>query len=64
VFNLGRSDVSRRTYGCLYGFEPGGAQAPPIVPYRVAVASTIQTLLSAILIFLFLLAVRNLLRLK
>jgi hypothetical protein len=30
----------------------------------VAVASTIQTLLSAVLIFLFLLAVRNLLRLK
>ncbi len=64
VFNVGRGDVSRRTYGCLYGFEPGGQQAPPIMPYRVAVASTIQTLLSAILIFLFLLAVRNLLRLK
>ena len=64
VFNLGRGDASRRTYGCLYGFEHGGPQAPPIVPYRVAVASTLQTLASAVLIFLFLLAVRNLLRLK
>jgi hypothetical protein len=64
VFNIGRGDVSRRTYGCLYGFEHGGPQAPPIVPYRVAVASTLQTLASAVLIFLFLLAVRNLLRLK
>ena len=64
VFNIGRGDASRRTYGCLYGFEQGGQQGPPIVPYRVAVASTLQTLASAILIFLFLLAVRNLLRLK
>ena len=64
VFSLSRGDTSRRTYGCLYGFEHSGAQAPPIVPYRVAVASTLQTLMSAILIFLFLLAVRNLLRLK
>jgi hypothetical protein len=64
VFNVGRGDVSRRTYGCLYGFEHGDPQAPPIVPYSVAAASTLQTLLSAILIFLFLLAVRNLLRLK
>ncbi len=64
VFNIGRGDASRRTYGCLYGFEHGGSQAPPIVPYRVAVASTLQTLASAVLIFLFLLAVRNLLRLK
>ena len=64
VFNVSRGDVSRRTYGCLYGFEASGPQAPPVVPHQVAVASTIQTLLSAILIFLFLLAVRNLLRLK
>ena len=64
VFNIGRGDASRRTYGCLYGFEHGGQQGPPIVPYRVAVASTLQTLASAVLIFLFLLAVRNLLRLK
>jgi uncharacterized protein YjbI with pentapeptide repeats len=64
VFNIGRGDVSRRTYGCLYGFEHDGQQAPPIVPYGVAVASSLQTLASAVLIFLFLLAVRNLLRLN
>jgi hypothetical protein len=68
VFNIGRSDTARRTYGCLYGFEQGDkhgdSKGPPLIPYRVAVASTLQTLASAILIFLFLLAVRNLLRLK
>jgi len=74
VFDAGRGDTARRTYGCLYGFEPPAVPAgappspnlltPPVVPLSVAVASTVQTLLSGLLIFLFLLAVRNLLRLK
>src|SRR5262249_33581471 len=65
VFNLGRGDASRSTYGCLYGFEQKDSpQPPPILPSRVAAASTLQTILSAVLIFLFGLAVRNLLRLK
>jgi pentapeptide repeat protein len=51
LFNLSRGDASRRTYGCLYGFEHSGPQAPPIIPYRVAVASTLQTLMSTVLIF-------------
>ncbi|MFM9847968.1 MAG: pentapeptide repeat-containing protein [Hyphomicrobiaceae bacterium] len=59
-----RADVARRVYGCLYGLDRIGDQDSPVVPYRVSVASTIQSLLSAVLIFLFLLAVRNLLRLK
>jgi hypothetical protein len=45
------------------GFEHGGQGALANVPYRVAMASMLQALASAALIFLFLLAVRNLLRL-
>ena len=64
VFDAGRTDVSRRIYGCLYGLDRIGDQDNLIVPYRVSVASTAQGVASAVLIFLFLLAVRNLLRLK
>ena len=47
------------------GLTPqGNQQGPPIVPYMVAVGSTLQMMASAPLIFLFLLAVRNLFRLK
>ena len=60
----GRSDVARRIYGCLYGLDRIGDQDNPVIPYRVSVASTIQSLAGATLIFLFLLAVRNLLRLR
>lgn len=50
-------------YGCLYGLERIEGQDYPVVPYRVSLASSAQSLASAILIFLFLLAL-NLLRLK
>lgn len=64
VFEGGRSNASRRTFGCLYGFETAGDQEYPIVSSRVSRASTLQSLASAVLIFLFLLGVRNQLRLK
>jgi hypothetical protein len=62
-FDVSRSDTARRIYGCLYGLAPDVAQSP-IVPYRVSIVSTAQSLASGLLILLFFLAVRNLLRLK
>ena len=62
--HIGRTDSARRTLGCLYGLEQDGDPQYPLVPIRVSVASTGQALASGLLIFLFLLAVRNLLRLK
>ena len=58
--DLAGHDV-RRTYGCLYGLESAEA---PVVPGISSDAARIQKFLSAILIFLFGLALRNMLRLK
>jgi uncharacterized protein YjbI with pentapeptide repeats len=64
VFEFGRSEGARRTYGCLFGFDGAGEQEIPIVSPRASLASAVQSLASAVLIFLFLLALRNRLRLK
>jgi hypothetical protein len=64
VFDVGRTDSARRTFGCLYGLEKDGDQQYLRVPARVSTAATMQALASGLLIFLFLLAVRNLLRLR
>ncbi len=56
----GGSDASYRIYGCLYGVE----NKTPIVPSAVSTASAIQKLISGILIFLFGLALRNMLKVK
>jgi uncharacterized protein YjbI with pentapeptide repeats len=64
VVDTGRGNSSRRTYGCLYGFETAGDQEYARVSSRVSRVSTVQSLASGVLILLFLLAVRNLLRLK
>jgi hypothetical protein len=61
VFNIGSTDSARRTLGCLFGLDDRDLG---LVPARVSTASTLQALASGLLIFLFLLAVRNLLRLK
>jgi hypothetical protein len=53
--------TARRVFGCLYGIEPGGN---PIVPLSVSAVSLFQTMLSAGLIFMFLLALRNLLKVR
>jgi pentapeptide repeat protein len=56
-----RFDSANRTYACLFGdVSTGEAMISP----RVWLAGNLQSLASAVLIFLFLLAVRNLLRLK
>ena len=53
-------DASYRIYGCLYGLEGN----TPIVPGTVSAASAIQKLISGVLIFLFGLALRNMLKVK
>jgi hypothetical protein len=64
IFDGTRSDATKRTLGCLYGLETAGDQEYPKVWPRVSTASTLQSIASGVLLFLFLLAVRNLLRLK
>ncbi len=59
------SDASHRMYDCLYGLELYAGQNPvPIVPSAVSTASAIQKLISGVLIFLFGLALRNMLKVK
>jgi hypothetical protein len=55
---------AHRAFGCLYGLERYGFTPVASVPRNVAIASGIQKLLSAIFIFLFCLAVRNMLKMK
>jgi pentapeptide repeat protein len=64
VFEFIRVDAGRRTYGCLFGLEGAEVQEYPKVSPRVSLVSAIHSLASGILIFLFALAVRNLLRPK
>jgi hypothetical protein len=53
--------AARRVFGCLYGLEPNGNI---VVPLSVSSASLFQCVLSAALIFVFLLALRNLLKVR
>ncbi len=53
-----------RTYGCLYGIERYGGNPVPFVPGFANDASGIQKVLSALYIFLFGLALRNMLKMK
>ena len=57
-------DSAHRAFGCLYGVERYGGNPVAFVPRSVAIASGIQKLLSAIFIFLFGLALRNMLKMK
>jgi hypothetical protein len=59
VFMDSGPEAAYRTYGCLYGIE-----RVPIVPSNVPAASALQKVVSGVLIFLFGLAVRNMLRMK
>ncbi|MBI4724984.1 MAG: pentapeptide repeat-containing protein [Rhodomicrobium sp.] len=61
----GSSEAAHRTYGCLYGVELyGGSNPLAILPSAVSTASAIQKLFSALMIFLFGLALRNMLKVK
>ena len=52
------------TYGCLYGVEGAGSSAVPLAPMRVWAVGSVQRIFSVILIFLFGLAIRNMLKLR
>jgi hypothetical protein len=61
----GDADTAHRTYGCLYGVELYGGGTPvAIVPPDVAFWSAMHKLWSAVMIFLFGLALRNMLKMK
>ena len=60
----GGADAAHRTHGCLYGIERFGDNPVPVVPSAISFASAIQKLVSAVMIFLFGLALRNMLKMK
>jgi uncharacterized protein YjbI with pentapeptide repeats len=60
----GGNDASHRTFGCLYGVERYGDNPIAIIPSNVSFTSALQKAVSAVLIFLFGLALRNMLRMK
>ena len=57
---ISSSDLLNQYYACLYGIQ----ESAPIIPYLVTFASVIQFFVSAVLLFLFLLAVRNHFRIR
>ena len=58
-----QSEKINQTYACLYGvdksYQAGGSELVPIIPDMVSFMAIPQSLLSAIFLFLFALAVRN-----
>ena len=58
---INSSDLLNQFYACLYGIQES---APVGVPYVVTFASVVQFFVSAVLLFFFLLAVRNYFRIK
>jgi Pentapeptide repeats (9 copies) len=61
----GGADAAHRTYGCLYGVEMyAGSNPIAVVPGAVSTASAIQKGLSGVMIFLFGLVLRNMLKMK
>ena len=57
---INSSDLLNQFYACLYGIQ----ENVPVIPYVVTFVSIIQFFVSAVLLFLFLLAVRNNFRIK
>ena len=57
---ISSSDLLNQFYACLYGIQ----ESAPVIPYVVSFASVIQFFVSAVLLFLFLLAIRNHFRIK
>ena len=58
----GKSEEASAVYSCLYGVKPGTTE--PFIPISSAFIQIGQNVLSAVLIFLFLLAVRNQFKIK
>jgi uncharacterized protein YjbI with pentapeptide repeats len=63
ISGLGRAEKLAKSYACLYGSD-GKDGLSPIMPDGVVFAGLAQTILSAALIFLFLLGLRNYFRIK
>ena len=65
---IGSSETLNQIYACLYGAYGGDLELParfrPLIPDGVAFLSVLQTLCSAVLVFCFLLALRNHFRIK
>lgn len=58
-------DSARRAFGCLYGLENRDApNSPPLISPQVAWVGRVQRTLSAMLLFLFGLGLRNMLKMK
>ena len=57
---ISSSDLLNQFYACLYGIQ----ESSPVIPYLVTFVGIIQFIVSAVLLFLFLLAVRNNFRIK
>ena len=65
VFADTGADGARRAYGCLYGLEnAAAANSPPVITPQVSWLARIQRALSVMLIFLFGLGLRNLLKIR
>jgi len=61
----GTSEAAQRSYGCLYGVILRDDSGPlAVVPSAVSTASAAQNLFSGLMIFLFGLALRNMLKMK
>ncbi len=58
----GKSEEVSAVYSCLYGVKPGTIE--PFIPISSAFIQIGQNVLSGVLIFLFLLAVRNQFKIK
>lgn len=63
ISGLGRAEKLTQSYACLYG-SSGKDQLVPLMPDAVVFIGIAQTILSAVLIFLFLLALRNYFRIR
>ena len=66
---MGSSGKAEEIYACLYGFRANdvptrGMQPRPVMPAVVSFAGVVQFLVSAVLIFLFGLAIRNQFRIR
>ena len=61
---IGGQDGSHRTYGCLFGIERYGDNPVAHVPGAVSAIAAAQKVFSALFIFLFGLAIRNMLKMK
>ena len=58
------AEVARRVYGCLYGLQNIGTAKLPIIPLSVTLISALQSIVSAIFLFLLGLGLRNMFRMK